>query len=138
MQNTGDPVYWTLRQASDALRARKISSVELTQSCLARMQTFNSKIDAWITIMREQSLAQAKALDRELAAGNWRGPLHGVPIGLKDNIDAAGVRTTAGSKTLSANIAVEDAEVTRRLRAAGAVIQRSFLPKRSTTSTTTS
>jgi aspartyl-tRNA(Asn)/glutamyl-tRNA(Gln) amidotransferase subunit A len=122
MQNTGDPVYWTLRQASDALRARKISSVELTQACLARIQTFNPKIDAWITVLREQSLAQAKALDQELSAGHWRGPLHGVPIGLKDNIDAAGVRTTAGSKTLSANIAVEDAEVTRRLRAAGAVI----------------
>jgi aspartyl-tRNA(Asn)/glutamyl-tRNA(Gln) amidotransferase subunit A len=122
MQNTGDPVYWTLRQASESLRARKISAVELTQACLARIQTFNPKIDAWITVMREQALAQAKALDQELAAGHWRGPLHGVPIGLKDNIDAAGVRTTAGSKTLSANIAAEDAEVTRRLRAAGAVI----------------
>ncbi len=83
--------------------------------------TFNPKIDAWITVMREQALAQAKALDKEQAAGHWRGPLHGIPIGLKDNIDAAGVRTTAGSKTLAGNIATADAEVTRRLRAAGAV-----------------
>jgi aspartyl-tRNA(Asn)/glutamyl-tRNA(Gln) amidotransferase subunit A len=72
--------------------------------------------------MREQALNQATALDREQSAGRWRGPLHGVPIGLKDNIDAAGVRTTAGSKTLAGNIATEDAEVVRRLRAAGAVL----------------
>ncbi len=61
-------------------------------------------------------------MTRKQAAGHWRGPLHGIPIGLKDNIDAAGVRTTAGSKTLAGNIATEDAEVTRRLRAAGAVL----------------
>jgi aspartyl-tRNA(Asn)/glutamyl-tRNA(Gln) amidotransferase subunit A len=122
MQNSGDPIYWTLKQASESLRARKISSVELTRACLDRIQTFNPKIDAWITVMREQALAQAKALDQELASGHLRGPLHGIPIGLKDNIDAAGVRTTAGSKTLAGNIPTEDAEVTRRLRAAGAVI----------------
>ena len=122
MQNSGDPVFWTLRQASENIRARKISAVELTQACLDRIHTFNPKIDAWITVMREQALAQAKALDQEQASGHWRGPLHGIPIGLKDNIDAAGVRTTAGSKTLAGNIATDDAEVTRRLRAAGAVL----------------
>jgi len=121
MQNSGasssDPVSWTLRQASENIRARKISPVELTQACLDRIHTFNPKIDAWVTVMREQALVQAKALEKE----SWRGPLHGIPIGLKDNIDAAGVRTTAGSRTLAANIAKDDAEVTRRLRAAGAV-----------------
>jgi aspartyl-tRNA(Asn)/glutamyl-tRNA(Gln) amidotransferase subunit A len=122
MQNGSNPGYWSLRQASENLRARKISSVELTQASLDRIHTFNPKIDAWITVMREQALAQAKALDQEQASGHWRGPLHGIPIGLKDNIDAAGVRTTAGSKTLAANIATEDAEVTARLRAAGAVL----------------
>jgi aspartyl-tRNA(Asn)/glutamyl-tRNA(Gln) amidotransferase subunit A len=122
MQNAGEPIFWTLRQASENIRARKISSVELTRACLGRIQTLNPKTDAWITVMREQALAQAEALDKEGAAGKWRGPLHGIPIGLKDNIDAAGVRTTAGSRTLSANIATEDAEVTRRLRAAGAVL----------------
>jgi aspartyl-tRNA(Asn)/glutamyl-tRNA(Gln) amidotransferase subunit A len=122
MQNPSDPVFWTLRQASENLRARKISAVELTQACLDRIHTFNPKTNAWITVMREQALAQAKALDGEQSAGHWRGPLHGIPIGLKDNIDAAGVRTTAGSKTLAGNIATEDAEVTRRLRAAGAVL----------------
>jgi aspartyl-tRNA(Asn)/glutamyl-tRNA(Gln) amidotransferase subunit A len=122
MQNPGDPIYWTLKQASESLRARKVSSVELTQACLDRIAAFNPKIDAWITVMREQALAQAKALDKEQAAGHWRGPLHGIPIGLKDNIDAEGVRTTAGSKTLAGNVAAADAEATRRLRAAGAVL----------------
>ena len=122
MQNSGDPIFWTLRQASDAIRARKISAVELTTACLERIHTFNPKTNAWITVMPEQALAQAKALDQEQAAGHWRGPLHGIPIGLKDNIDAAGVRTTAGSKTLAGNIAAEDAPVTERLRAAGAVL----------------
>ena len=122
MQNATNPFSWTLRQAGDNIRTRKISSFELTQACLQRIQTFNPKIDAWITVMREQALVQAKALDQELAASHYRGPLHGIPIGLKDNIDALGVRTTAGSKTLAGNIATEDAEVTRRLRAAGAVL----------------
>src|ERR1700733_7950925 len=110
MQNASNPIFWSLRQASENLRARKISPVELTQACLDRIHTFNPKIDAWITVMREQALAQAKALEKEPP----RSPLHGIPIGLKDNIDAAGVRTTAGSRTLSTNIAAADAEVTRR------------------------
>ncbi|MEI9976104.1 MAG: amidase family protein [Ignavibacteriota bacterium] len=114
MKTPGDPTYWTIRQASESLRARKISSEELTRACLERIAAFNPKIDAWITVMREQALAQAKALDKESAAGRWRGPLHGIPIGLKDNIDAAGVRTTAGSKTLAGNIPSADAETTRR------------------------
>jgi len=121
MQNPGEPTFWTLKQASENLRARKISSVELTEACLDRIAAFNPKIDAWITVMKEQALAQAKALDKEAASGHWRGPLHGIPIGLKDNIDVEGVRTTAGSKTLAGNVAAADAEVTRRLRAAGAV-----------------
>jgi aspartyl-tRNA(Asn)/glutamyl-tRNA(Gln) amidotransferase subunit A len=107
----------TLREASEQIRARKISPVELTQQCLDGIKTFNPKMNAWITVMREQALAQAKALEKEQP----RGPLHGIPIGLKDNIDCEHVRTTAGSRTLAANIAVEDAEVTARLRAAGAI-----------------
>ncbi|MDQ1470027.1 MAG: aspartyl-tRNA(Asn)/glutamyl-tRNA(Gln) amidotransferase subunit, partial [Bryobacterales bacterium] len=86
------------------------------------IDTFNPKTNAWITVLREQALAQANALGKEQSSGHWRGPLHGIPIGLKDNIDAARVRTTAGSKTLAGNVATEDAEVTRRLRDAGAVL----------------
>src|ERR1700722_7139751 len=112
----------TLKQASERIRSKKVSPVELTEACLERIKTYNPKIDAWITVMRDSALAQAKVLEKEQAAGHFRGPLHGIPIGLKDNIDSAGVRTTAGSKTLAGNIPVEDAEVTRRLKAAGAII----------------
>ena len=112
----------TLRQASDQIRAGKVSPVELTEACLARITTYNPKTDAWITVMREQALAHAKLLEKEQAAGNLRSPLHGIPIGLKDNIDISGTRTTAGSKTLAANVPTESAEVTRRLLAAGAIV----------------
>jgi aspartyl-tRNA(Asn)/glutamyl-tRNA(Gln) amidotransferase subunit A len=112
----------SLKEASILIHAKKVSPVELTEACLERIKTFNPKLDAWITILREQSLAQAKVLEKEQAAGNFRSPLHGIPIGLKDNIDIAGTRTTAGSKTLAANFPTEDAFVTRGLLAAGAVI----------------
>jgi aspartyl-tRNA(Asn)/glutamyl-tRNA(Gln) amidotransferase subunit A len=112
----------TLKQASDRIHARKVSPVELTEACLANIKTYNSKTDAWITVMREQALSQARVLEKEQAARKFRGPLHGIPIGLKDNIDIAGTRTTAGSKTLAGNVPTEDAEVTRRLLAAGAIV----------------
>ncbi len=112
----------SLKEASERIHAKKVSPVDLTQACLERIQTFNPKIDAWITIMREQALAQARVLEKEQTAGRFRGPLHGIPIGLKDNIETAGVRTTAGSKTLAGYIPTDDAEVTARLKAAGAVI----------------
>ncbi len=112
----------TLKQASDRIRAKKVSPVELTEACLARMKTYNSKTNAWITIMRDQALAQARLLEKEQAAGKFRSPLHGIPIGLKDNIDIAGTRTTAGSKTLAGNVPTQDAYVTSRLLAAGAII----------------
>ncbi|HEV3199945.1 MAG TPA: amidase [Bryobacteraceae bacterium] len=119
---SGDLAALTLKQASDRIRSRKVSPVELTEACLARIQTYNPKINAWITVMRDSARVQAKVLENEQMAGRFRGPLHGIPIGLKDNIDTAGVRTTAGSKTLAGNIPTADAEVVDRLKAAGAVL----------------
>ncbi len=112
----------SLKQASDRIHARKVSPVELTEACLATIKTYNPKIDAWITVMRQQALAQARVLEKEQASRKFRSPLHGIPIGLKDNIDTAGTRTTAGSKTLAGNVPTDDAEVTRRLLAAGAIV----------------
>ena len=112
----------TLKQASDSIRSKKASPVELTEACLDRIKTYNPKINAWITVMGEKALAQAKALADEQAAGKLRSPLHGIPIGVKDSIDALGARATAASAVYEYRFPSEDAEVVRRLRAAGAVI----------------
>jgi aspartyl-tRNA(Asn)/glutamyl-tRNA(Gln) amidotransferase subunit A len=112
----------SLKQAAAGIRARKFSPVDLTEACLDSIKTWNPKIDAWITVMREKALAQAKVLADEQAAGRLRGPLHGIPIGIKDSIDTAGVRTTAASAVYEYRFPSEDAEVVRRLKAAGAVV----------------
>lgn len=80
----------TLRQASHLLRSKAASPVDLTQACLRRIQLYNSRLDAFITILDEQALADARAMEIEQSHGKWRGPLHGIPIALKDNIDTAG------------------------------------------------
>src|ERR1022692_1249971 len=92
--SSGDLAALTLKQASDRIRSRKVTPVELTEACLDRIKTYNPKINAWITVMREKALAQAKSLAEEQAAGRFCSPLHGIPIGIKDSIDTAGTRTT--------------------------------------------
>ncbi|HEY4010303.1 MAG TPA: amidase [Acidobacteriaceae bacterium] len=111
----------TLKEASDLLQAGKVSSVELTQACLNRIAAANPRLNAFITITGPQALEAARQMDREQAQGKRRGPLHGVPIAIKDNIDTAGVRTTAASGVFKDRIPSEDAEVVRRLKLAGAV-----------------
>src|SRR4051812_23348062 len=118
----GDLTALTLKEASSLIRSKKASPVDLTEACLAKIERDNSKINAWITVMRDHALAQAKELAGEQSAGRFRGPLHGIPIALKDNIDTAGTCTTAGSKTLEGNVPGEDAFVARRLRESGAVL----------------
>ncbi len=112
----------TLADASARLRAGTVTSVDLVNACLTRIDVYNPKINAFITVTREHALEQARALDAERRAGKLRGPLHGIPIALKDNIDTAGVRTTAASAVFDDRVPSEDAEVTRRLAAAGAVV----------------
>ncbi len=117
-----DPAALTLKQASERIRTRKVTPIELTEACLERIKTYGPKINAWITVMREKAMAQAKALSEEQAAGRLRSPLHGIPVGLKDSIDTGGTRTTAASAVYEARFPAEDAEVVRRLKAAGAVL----------------
>jgi aspartyl-tRNA(Asn)/glutamyl-tRNA(Gln) amidotransferase subunit A len=119
---TSDPTTLTIAEASNLIAARKLSSVELTQAYLTRIEKLGSKVNAFITVTAEAALAEARALDHECAAGRIRGPLHGIPIGLKDNIDTAGVRTTAASAVCADRVPREDAPVVTRLRDAGAVI----------------
>src|SRR4051794_20427175 len=120
--NADDLSALALKQASDLIRSKKVSPVELTEACLARIDLYNPKINAWITVLRDQAIAQAKALEKEQMAGHLRGPLHGIPIGLKDTIDTGGTRTTAGSAIYEYRFPTEDAEVTRRLKSAGSVL----------------
>ncbi len=111
-----------LAEASRRIRTGAVSPTQLTEACLERIRTYNPKINAWITVMRDQALDQAKVLGEEQLAGRIRGPLHGIPIGVKDNIDTAGVRTTAASAVFEDRVPAEDSDVVRRLKAAGAVL----------------
>jgi aspartyl-tRNA(Asn)/glutamyl-tRNA(Gln) amidotransferase subunit A len=112
----------SLAAASHAIRSRALTSRALTLACLKRIEQQNQQINALITIMRDQALAQASMLDAEAGQAKLRSPLHGIPIVLKDAIDTAGTRTTAASAQFENRIPSADAEVVRRLRQAGAVI----------------
>ncbi|ADW67284.1 Asp-tRNA(Asn)/Glu-tRNA(Gln) amidotransferase GatCAB subunit A [Granulicella tundricola] len=114
--------YMTIAQAGAALKAGKVTSVQLTRACLDRIDTYNGKLAAYITVLHQGALAQAQRMDDEMKAGKYRGPLHGIPIGLKDNIDTANIRTTAASAACESRIPTEDAPVATRLREAGAVL----------------
>jgi len=116
---SGPPEFWTLAEAAAALARRSISSEELTRLCLARIRKVDPKLNSFITVTEEAALAQARDCDRNRAKAS--GALFGVPIGLKDNIDTAGVRTTAASQVFLGRVPTEDAEVTARLKRAGAV-----------------
>lgn len=111
-----------IAEASELLRRKQVSALELTTSCLNRIEQLNPTINAFITVMHDSALAQARQANEEIGAGNWRGPLHGIPIGLKDLFDTAGVKTTCGSALFADRVPTEDAEVVRRLKNAGAVL----------------
>jgi aspartyl-tRNA(Asn)/glutamyl-tRNA(Gln) amidotransferase subunit A len=113
---------WSLATAARKVREKEISSVELTRSILDRIDRHEAKVNAHVTILREGALARAEALDRELAAGTLRGPLHGVPVGLKDIFCTKGIRTTCGSRILENFVPPYDAAVAERVLAAGAVL----------------
>jgi len=112
----------TLTEASARIRSGAVTSLQLVEACLTRIQIYNPKLNAFITVLAEQARTQARLLDTELKSGKSRGPLHGIPIALKDNIDTAGIRTTAASAVFDDRIPKEDATVAQRLKAAGAVI----------------
>jgi aspartyl-tRNA(Asn)/glutamyl-tRNA(Gln) amidotransferase subunit A len=119
---TRDGMCPALSEAADLIRRRKVSPVELTRACLARIEWLNPALNCFITVTGESALAQAKEAEAEIQRGRWRGPLHGIPVALKDLFDTAGVKTTAGSALFKDRIPTEDAEVVRRLKGAGAVL----------------
>jgi aspartyl-tRNA(Asn)/glutamyl-tRNA(Gln) amidotransferase subunit A len=112
----------TISQLAQRFRRREVSPVEITRECLRRIENLNPRLNAFITVMAESALAEARSAEGEISRGQWRGPLHGIPIALKDLINTAGVRTTSASALHRDRVPTEDAEVVRRLREAGAVI----------------
>ena len=117
-----DGEYRTLLELGEAVRLRKISPVELTRACLERIAERNPSLNAFITVTAETALGQARTAEKEILRGEWRGPLHGIPIGLKDLIDTAGVRTTAASNLYKDRVPIQSADVVLQLEEAGAVI----------------
>ena len=111
-----------LTDLSRLIAARELSSSEVVSAALTRLERLEVKLNAFITVLREQALAEAKKADEEIARGNYRGALHGVPVTIKDMFETAGVRTTGGSKILADWVPETDADLVEKLRAAGAVI----------------
>src|SRR5216684_8349814 len=112
----------SLSEASQLVRSKKVSPVELTHECLSRIERLNPKLNAFITVTADSALAEARQAEAEIQHDRWRGLLHGIPIALKDLIDTAGVRTTAASGLFKDRTPTEDAEIVRRFKAAGAVL----------------
>ncbi len=112
----------TIAQAGKALRSRRASSVELTRDCLKQIEKLNPVLNAFITVTADSALARARELDRELAQGVDRGPLHGIPIAHKDLMWTRGLRTTSGSKIFADFEPDRDAPVVKKLDAAGTVM----------------
>lgn len=119
---SGDLAQRSIKSASDLLRTRQASPVDLVRACLDQIQKHQADLNAYITITADQALAQARIAEDEIRRGKWRGPLHGIPLALKDNIDTAGVRTTGASQLFKDRVPAEDAEVVRRLKNAGVIL----------------
>jgi aspartyl-tRNA(Asn)/glutamyl-tRNA(Gln) amidotransferase subunit A len=113
---------WTIHAAADAIRRRELSPVALLDDCLARIDRYEPNVRAWVFVARDEARAQAERLAQELKNGQYRGPLHGIPIGVKDIFDVFDWPTAAGSKLWVNSIARRDCPVVERLRQAGAII----------------
>jgi aspartyl-tRNA(Asn)/glutamyl-tRNA(Gln) amidotransferase subunit A len=119
--STDDLAYAEIGDIAPRLARRELSPVELTRACLERIAALDGDVNAFITVLEESALREAEQAEREIGGGQYRGPLHGIPIAHKDLYYTRGVRTTAGSKVLGDFVPNEDAAVVERLRAAGCV-----------------
>src|SRR5688572_18565831 len=123
-----DLAWLTVAEAFELLRSKKLSPVEYTHALLDRIERYDGTLNSFLRLTPDIALDDARRAEAEITHGDWRGPFHGVPYGLKDIVDYTGLPTTAHSKILEANVAGSDAAVTQRLRAAGGV----FMGKLST------
>jgi aspartyl-tRNA(Asn)/glutamyl-tRNA(Gln) amidotransferase subunit A len=117
-----DVLFSGVATLSRRLRARELSPVELTEAFLARIESLAPRLGCFVTVTAERALAEARAAEAELAGGRWRGPLHGVPCGVKDLLDTKGIRTTLGARPYAERVPQADAAVVSRLSGAGAIL----------------
>jgi aspartyl-tRNA(Asn)/glutamyl-tRNA(Gln) amidotransferase subunit A len=117
-----DPQFLTIAEAAPLIRAKKLSPVELTEIFLARINQLDGRLNSFILVLAETALADARRAEAEIAAGGSKGPLHGIPIGLKDIYNTAGVATTGHSALFKDHVPAEDATTVRKLREAGAIV----------------
>lgn len=106
----------------ERLRTQKVSPVEVVNSCLKRIEQLNPRLNAFITVLADQALEQARVAEADIKAANWRGPLHGVPVGIKDFYDTAGIKTTAAFEHFKDRVPKTDACGVAKLKEAGAII----------------
>ncbi|MBI3249771.1 MAG: amidase [Deltaproteobacteria bacterium] len=116
------PYTFTIVQAAEQLRARQLSPVELVRSCLERIDHLEPRLHAWVTVDRDGALAAARQCEDEIRGGQYRGPLHGIPVGLKDIFYTKGLKTTVGSPIYADFVPDYDATVVQKLREAGAIV----------------
>jgi len=114
--------YQSITEVSELLRQGKLSPVDLVTESLQRIGQLNDSLNAFITVLADQAMAEAKTAEREIKAGGWKGPLHGIPVGIKDMYDTAGIRTTAAFAVFKDRIPARDAIAVTRLREAGAIL----------------
>jgi len=121
-QTPTDLHYLTVHEASGLLRDKSLSPVELTRAFLERIERLDGTLQSYITVLGESALSDALEAESEIQRGDYKGPLHGIPIALKDLYDTEGVATTAGSKVMADRVPTEDATTTARLKVAGAIL----------------
>src|SRR5919197_2288052 len=114
--------YLTIREAGHLLKSKKLSPVELTRAFLTRIEQLDKTLNAYITVLSDRAMAEARAAEADILRGDYRGPLHGIPIALKDLYDTKGIRTTASSRVMADRVPSEDATATARLEAAGSIL----------------
>jgi aspartyl-tRNA(Asn)/glutamyl-tRNA(Gln) amidotransferase subunit A len=114
--------YLTIREAGHLLKNGHVSPVELTRAFLSRIENLDGTLQSYITVLSDRALSEARRAEAEILRGDYRGPLHGVPIALKDLYDTAGTRTTASSRVMADRVPTEDSTATTRLAAAGSIL----------------
>ena len=121
MEKTDIP-FLSVSQLSELIKSRQVSPVEVVEAYLERIDRLNDQLYAYLTVCRDQAVEAARELEQELARGEYRGPLHGVPVAVKDQLNTAGIRTTCGTPIFNDYVPDEDATVIAKLKSAGAIL----------------